>query len=368
MKKRIVYTGPFAPFLCDGVSASTFDLLSFYQKKGYEAFIISFMQDVFTLRQQIKYCSQHRDYQIISQGDNYINYIYKGVNIYLEILPYSRQDMLTTHPVAIKKYLSKIKEHQGSCFFTVDVDMTCLMVHSVLQTNALHFIHSPVFCLQVFFKKQFITNILKGRTVFTASNFAKELIHQELNVDSYVWLPFIDSERIKAKRSTNRFKKIGYYSAGSHKGDEIVKNIIKEMPDCQFIVIGPGCNTDVKNVMHLGEECDLTKFYGEISILLVPSKVPEAYSRVIIEAAFNGIPTIANRIGGIPEAIGDSGILIDLEADDRKMAKKYVNYIRQLLDNSIEYEKYSGKAFTRAAEYEKSIFKLCDYYNEKFFH
>ena len=37
---------------------------------------------------------------------------------------------------------------------------------------------------------------------------------------------------------------------------------------------------------------------------------------MILEAAANGIPAIANQVGGIPEALGDSGVLIPIESSD----------------------------------------------------
>lgn len=55
---------------------------------------------------------------------------------------------------------------------------------------------------------------------------------------------------------------------------------------------------------------NLRSLYEKTAILLAPSLIKEAFGRVIIEACANGIPVIANGIGGIPEAMGDSGVLL----------------------------------------------------------
>jgi len=52
-------------------------------------------------------------------------------------------------------------------------------------------------------------------------------------------------------------------------------------------------------------------------------------------AAANGIPVIANRVGGIPEALGESRILIETGRGDHldieRLAKRYFAEIRELL-------------------------------------
>jgi glycosyltransferase involved in cell wall biosynthesis len=42
----------------------------------------------------------------------------------------------------------------------------------------------------------------------------------------------------------------------------------------------------------------------------MPSQCEEAFGRVIVEAGLNGIPSVASHAGGIPEALGDGGVLL----------------------------------------------------------
>ncbi len=51
--------------------------------------------------------------------------------------------------------------------------------------------------------------------------------------------------------------------------------------------------------------------YRGTAVLLAPSRVVETFGRVALEAAANGIPVVASRAGGLPEAVGDGGVLVD---------------------------------------------------------
>lgn len=51
--------------------------------------------------------------------------------------------------------------------------------------------------------------------------------------------------------------------------------------------------------------------YQETAVLIAPSRVVETFGRVALEAAANGIPVVASRSGGLPEAVGEGGVLVD---------------------------------------------------------
>ena len=55
----------------------------------------------------------------------------------------------------------------------------------------------------------------------------------------------------------------------------------------------------------------LAAVYRSTAAVLVPSQCSEAFSRVVLEACANGIPVLASRTGGVPEAMGESGVLLD---------------------------------------------------------
>ena len=60
---------------------------------------------------------------------------------------------------------------------------------------------------------------------------------------------------------------------------------------------------------------DVEKHYLLARALLVPSQWEEGFGRVAVEANAYGVPVLASDIGGLPEAIGQGGCLIDPTAD-----------------------------------------------------
>ena len=74
---------------------------------------------------------------------------------------------------------------------------------------------------------------------------------------------------------------------------------------------------------------DMAALYAVADVVVVPSVGPEALSRVPLEAAAAGRPTIGARAGGIPEEIDDrrTGLLVE-----RNNTPALAAAMRELLD------------------------------------
>ena len=84
-------------------------------------------------------------------------------------------------------------------------------------------------------------------------------------------------------------------------------------------------------------------------ILLVPSVVPEAFGRVIVEAHMYGIPVIAHNIGGIPEAMNGASILKqELNIQD------WISSIKKFSDVAY-YKKSREEALLAAQKFKRNI-------------
>ena len=199
--------------------------------------------------------------------------------------------------------------------------------------------------------------IFKSKKSFIISNYARKLIDNECGIDSDIWFPYIDIERVRVDKAKQYNKVIGYYSAGTHKGDRIFDCLVDLMPDYNFIIMGYKTTVDLtkSNVKRIDCFFNAKPLLKKISLMLVPSVIDEGYPRIIIEALSNSIPVIANRVGGIPEALGDGGILIDKEEADLETANKYKIEITKVLSSDSTYEYYSNKAKERCVEYLKEI-------------
>jgi glycosyltransferase involved in cell wall biosynthesis len=70
----------------------------------------------------------------------------------------------------------------------------------------------------------------------------------------------------------------------------------------------------VNNVSLMPPTRDMKSVYANARIVLAPSRWEEAFGRVAAEAHINGIPVVGSRRGGLPEAIGPGGMIIEPDA------------------------------------------------------
>jgi glycosyltransferase involved in cell wall biosynthesis len=98
------------------------------------------------------------------------------------------------------------------------------------------------------------------------------------------------------------------------------------------------------NVTFRKRSVGLKDAYRATAVLLMPSQWPEAFGRVVVEASANGIPVVASRVGGIPEAAGESGVLLDAGAS----VEKWAEAVEQFLSDPICYAQASARALANA--------------------
>ncbi len=98
---------------------------------------------------------------------------------------------------------------------------------------------------------------------------------------------------------------------------DAARKVAEARPGTLFLVAGsdrpdPAPPAEIRWVGRLGHD-ELLSLYPAVQFAVLPSVGPEALSRVPIEAAMAGRPTIGARAGGIPEEIldGETGLLVD---------------------------------------------------------
>ena len=110
------------------------------------------------------------------------------------------------------------------------------------------------------------------------------------------------------------------------KGSALLHQLIRHMPEQQFTLVEGWWNTADQfaaypNVTYVPRVYDMSPLYRSHRFLLVPSTVEDAFPRVIIEAALHGTPSIGTDRGGIPEAIGNAGIVLPVTAGPQAWAE-----------------------------------------------
>lgn len=91
------------------------------------------------------------------------------------------------------------------------------------------------------------------------------------------------------------------------------------LPRTDFVVIGEGEERDrlasresCGAVRFLGYRSRASSLLGAFDLLAIPSRY-EGLPLTAVEAMLSGLPVVAARVGGLPEAIGDTGVLVPPE-------------------------------------------------------
>lgn len=89
---------------------------------------------------------------------------------------------------------------------------------------------------------------------------------------------------------------------------------------------------------------DMRQHYGRARIVLAPSVWEEGFGRVVAEAQVSGIPAIASRRGGLPEAVGPGGILEDPFAP----VERWIRHLSRLWRDPPGYDALARAALQHA--------------------
>jgi len=140
------------------------------------------------------------------------------------------------------------------------------------------------------------------------------------------------------------------------KGLETFLKIAEHMPQQCFLLVESWKLTDealkklnerlktLPNIKFMRRVSDMRKIYQQTKLLLVPSVWEEGFGMVAIEAQSCRIPVIASARGGLPESVGDGGVLID----DYQNPTLWVKEIEKLIDDKNAYETLAQRAYQHA--------------------
>jgi len=151
---------------------------------------------------------------------------------------------------------------------------------------------------------------------------------------------------------------------GVHQLVKAMKRVIQVIPQAQLVVVGSswfGSDRETPYIQELREASleikkhihftgyvphkEIPKYYAYADVFVCPSVWQEPFPLVILEAMACGIPIIASDRGGIPEAIGNAGLLINPE-DTEQLADAII----QVLESPTLADNLGRKARKRVEE------------------
>jgi len=139
------------------------------------------------------------------------------------------------------------------------------------------------------------------------------------------------------------------------KGVDVLLNafreVIRDVPNAALWIIGDGplrANLEReaaevgKRVLFWGRKLNPFPLLASSDLFCLPSRAA-GFELVLPEAMALGLPVVASRTGGIPEVVGDAGILVEPE-DGQTLARALIS----LLEDELERSELSKRSMRRA--------------------
>lgn len=179
--------------------------------------------------------------------------------------------------------------------------------------------------------------------VFAVSNAMAQVYENFTGRKARVQYPVPDPARCRVE-SAEPGKYCVSLKVTNGRGRAFLDNLARVMPEQKFLWVdsAPSARSNVEVVPHTE---DLSQVFKEALVLLCPSIAFEAFGRTPVEAGWARIPTLASDCGGLPEAVGDGGLVLPLEPD------AWASTIRRLRDSRMAWEDLSRSAREHAESF-----------------
>lgn len=202
--------------------------------------------------------------------------------------------------------------------------------------------------------------------VFTDTETTRDLYVERLGLSPYAIGKFVDRPSVEELHTGSR---VTFVNPTPEKGVTLFYRIAQlaaqTAPQIRFQVVESRGTLQaaekragipfsaLPNIERVGLQRDMAEVFSKTKVLLQPSLWHESGARAAIEAMSLGIPILATDRGGIPEVVGDAGILItpsaSLVADHWFVppiteAVPWVEVLRELFFNEAFFAAQSQRA------------------------
>ena len=326
---KILWMSPFS--LHDSSSGAALNcryMLSSLVSRGFEvwacsSFIFDAQQAAAQAFGDIKELFKDNDSEIHSFDEQGIHYLYTRVSSCQEADMTLSECQLFYHTFI--KALKDFKPDVVMGYGTAPVVMSCFAAAKQQGISTAYMLANGSYYTYLF------PNI---DLIITDSYAVSKLYAERDEINTVPVGAFFNIQNITAPEHQKRY--VTFINPSDYKGVAIFAKLAKlcqeRMPEVKFLTVNthqrfnevvnklhikgdlnnhPYQQNDFPNVFMVDQQVDMRSIYAISAIILVPSLWFEAWGRVASEAVFNNIPVIASNSGGLAEAIGGGGVLID---------------------------------------------------------
>ena len=350
---------------------------------GKDTFILKIVKYIFRKQE-----AGIREPSIVSKGIeyNYANFkrtlmdsIYKKAFRKDLLLTYSRRlsEKISNSP--INESFDIIHAHG---MFTPPAGLTAKLLSEKLKVPYVVTCHGSDINLAMPNNKELYNNVLEqaGKVIFVSNallNKAKSLGYSGKNavvipngIEPETFKP-LDKEKIKRELGLNK-KVVGF--VGNMKkikrADKLpeIFEYISSNKDVEFLIVGDGelrenvekeCQKRNLNVKFVGRVSqDKVPYYmNAMDVMILPSR-NEGFPTVVNEAQACGVAVVGSSNGGIPEAIGDGGIVVEEGEDfEKRFAKAVINLLENPIDSNYLRERALEFSWENVVKREVNVYE-----------
>ena len=188
-----------------------------------------------------------------------------------------------------------------------------------------------------------------GVTYLANSNFTAVSFYSKFGLTAIVIPPLVSHHMYCVESSR---KCVLFVNPNQKKGLHIAVALATARPDIDFLFQESWILSELerraltlsisglKNVRLCESTADMRGVYRQTRVVLAPSQWNEAWGRVATEAHISGIPVIGSDRGGLPESIGDGGIIVPFDSP----ISTWLEALSSMWDNKAVYAHYQAKA------------------------
>lgn len=214
--------------------------------------------------------------------------------------------------------------------------------------------------------------------IFTDTEATRQLFAERFGFNCQVIGKFIEKPVPPPNAQSPQY--VTFINPSSEKGVTLFLRIVElaaqTLPEAKFLVVESRSSLSVAerrtgidlsrypNLTRVGLQKDMGAVFAATKVLLALSLWHDSGPRVSVEALSMGIPAVVTNRGGLPELVGDAGIVIDppppLVKDHWLVppltdAIPWVEVLRALLTDDEVYQQYQRASFERWKEHDPAL-------------